>query len=138
MPGRWIQKPWLEHVKGKVHVIVRAGLYESADGITYDMPEGSLTDGGSVPRPLWWLYPPFGEDDEPAFVLHDRLYKDAELFAGDDHGHLSRGRADALLKEAAEALDYRRSGAAMIFAGVRAGGWLTWRRYRQANQAAPV
>lgn len=133
--GHWAQKPSLEHVKGSLHMVTRPGEYQAVDGAVYAIPVGFLTDGGSVPRPFWVLYPPFGEDDEPAFVLHDLLYHYAEQFPGDDQGHVSRGRADALLKEAARALEYRRSGAAVIWAAVRAGGWRTWNRYRKAARA---
>lgn len=137
--GVWLQKPWLEHVKGKLHIVRQAGEYEAADGTRYFIPVGFQTDGGSVPRPFWAIYPPFGEDDEPAFILHDRVYQYAEMYAGSDRGHLSRGQADGLLREASEALGYRRSGAATIWLAVRLGGKWTWDRYRKvaaANVAA--
>lgn len=33
---------------------------------------GSLTDFGSIPRPLWWLFPTYGKHTE-ATVIHDDL-----------------------------------------------------------------
>ena len=50
-----------------------------------------------VPRMGWWLYPPFGGAYDEAATIHDHLYAHAELFEGDDHGHLSRGEADGVI-----------------------------------------
>lgn len=135
MSGTWIQKPSLQHVKGRQHIVTLPGMYEASDGTVYTIPAGFVTDGASVPRPLWWLYPPFGEDYEPAVVLHDYLYERAEQFPGSDHGHMSRGEVDDLMNEASEAAGYRSSGRAVMHAGVRSGGWLAWRRHRNRAKA---
>lgn len=137
--GRFTSKPHLVHVHGRVHQVTRQGVYVAADGAHYVIPRGFETDGASVPRPLWWLYPPFGQDYEPAAILHDYLYAHAEQYPGSDQGHLSRGEADALFLEAMAALGYRASGRRVIHAAVRAGGWKAWNRYRaDAREGAGV
>ncbi len=77
---------------------------------------------------------------EPAAWLHDWLYAHAEAVlvvgAGGELRPINRGEADALLREASEALGFRGSGAATMYAGVRVGGWLAWRRYRRRAAAA--
>lgn len=136
--ARFTSKPHLVHVRGRLHRVTRQGVYVAGDGTRYVIPRGFETDGASVPRPLWWLYPPFGEDYQNAAVLHDYLYANAEQFPGSDRGHLSRGEADALFLEAMKALGYRESGRRMIHAAVRAGGWATWNRYRAEALGADV
>lgn len=137
MTGRWLLKPSLRQIKGKLHVVTCVGLYEAVSGIAYEIPVGFETDGGSIPRPLWWWIPPFGDDAECAYVLHDFLYHYAEQHAGAD-GFMNRGEADCLLREAAEAAGYPARRANVVYAGVRAGGWKPWGDYRKGNAALGV
>ena len=104
--------------------------YRGANGTIYTVPAGVFSDGASVPRPLWSLYPPFGGAYEPAAWLHDYLYAYAEQEYGTDHGHVSRAEADGLLDEAMESLQFRRTGRWVIYRSVRLGGWAAWHRYR--------
>lgn len=97
------------------------------DGEPLTIPAGIESDGASVPRFLWWLYPPFGELYEPATWLHDHCYQHAEAFAGG----MTRGLADQLLYDGSVGLGFRRTGARNMWLGVRAGGWLPWRRARR-------
>lgn len=139
MTGEFLSKGALAHVKGKLHIVTAEVRYRSSTGVEYVVPVGETTDGGSVPRVLWWWYPPFGDDAQMAYVLHDYLYKHAEELYGSDPGHrLSRAEADGLLLDALEALDYRPTGRPVIFNAVRAGGWRAWRKHRNAakEQAA--
>lgn len=55
------------------------------------VPRGYQTDFASVPRCLWWIYPPTGPW-APAAVVHDWLYTQGEA-AGD------RAIADAIFRE---------------------------------------
>jgi Protein of unknown function (DUF1353) len=110
--------------------------YRSSNGMVYTVPSGFVSDGASVPRPVWWLYPPFGELYEPAAWLHDHLYANAEAYPGTDHGHVSRAEADGLLWEAARVTGFRPAGCEFIYQAVRLGGWLAWRRYRRAMRDA--
>ena len=112
-------------------------IYKGSNGTIYTVHKGFYSDGASVPRFLWALYPPFGEAYEPAAWLHDYLYAYAEQEYGTDHGHVSRAEADGLFYEAMGSLGFRRSGAEVIYRAVRAGGWLSWRNYRkEANNRA--
>lgn len=88
---------------------------------TTRVPEKFVTDLGSVPRVLWNLVPPMGRADK-GFVIHDWLYQ---------QGTCTRGQADAVLEEAMEVLQVRWSLRAAIYRGVRLGGFLAWRSYRQ-------
>lgn len=40
-------------------------------GIT--VPAGTMSDGATVPRPLWWFLPPWGDPATIAAILHDYL-----------------------------------------------------------------
>lgn len=111
------------------------------DGERLTIPAGFESDGASVPRFLWSLYPPFGELYEPATWLHDYCYQHAEAFDGTSgfaafargcvEAGMTRGLADRLLYYGAIALGFRESGAKTLWLGVRAGGWLPWRRARR-------
>jgi hypothetical protein len=139
MKGEFLSKGALAHVKGKLHIVTEAVHYRASNGTVYVVPVGETTDGGSVPRFLWWWYPPFGDDAQMAYVLHDYLYKHAEeIFGTDPGGTLSRREADGLLLDALEALDYRPTGRPVIHNAVRSGGWNAWRKHRKAakQQAA--
>lgn len=43
------------------------------DGVFVIVPAGTISDGATVPRPLWWLLPPWGDRATPAAILHDYL-----------------------------------------------------------------
>lgn len=88
------------------------------------IPAGTETDGASVPRLLWVLFPPFGGDYDQAAVLHDYLYRTQFLC-------MERVVADALLCEAMKALGTGAITRWSIFVGVRLGGWVTYRKYRR-------
>ena len=44
--------------------------YSDHLGRSVSVPKGFRSDGASVPRALWWIYPPFGRYLEAA-VVHD-------------------------------------------------------------------
>jgi hypothetical protein len=84
-------------------------------------PAGSVTDGASVPRPLWWLLPSTGRYFRAA-VIHDRLYE--LLRAGRPHiNATTRAGADRELRLAARACGCSAVVAWVLWAGVRLGGW---------------
>lgn len=123
---RWRQKPWIEHVDDTVHRVTREGIYRASDGEDYHVPVGFETDGGSVPRALWWWMPPFGDDAECAYCLHDYVYREAEMLPG-----MTRAKADELLREASVAAGQPKARARAAWIGVRAFGWIPWNRYRR-------
>lgn len=138
-PGEFLTPLLTEHL-GPYRKRLRASLvYRDARGRVFVVPAGFVCDGASVPRFLWWLYPPFGEAYEPAAWLHDWLYATADhLMLVDADSQLrpmTRADADALMREASVACGFRGRGAAVMHVGVRLGGWSPWNRYRRATAA---
>lgn len=87
------------------------------------VPAGFKTDLASIPQFLWSVLPPVGRYDRAA-VVHDYLYR----FNG-----VTRRQADDVLNEAMGALGVRATQRWTIYAGVRTGGWLPWRNYREGR-----
>ena len=94
-------------------------------GWAITVPVGFETDGASVPRVLWMFWPPLCGAYDQAAVLHDYLYRTQFMC-------MERVVADALLLEAMKALKTGALARWCIFVGVRAGGWVTYRRYRRS------
>ena len=103
-PGEWL--------------VIRPLQYAPRQGKPITVPAGFITDLASIPRLLRSVYDTQDECREPA-VLHDYLY--CVQFG-------ERAEADALFLEALEragvGLLKRRS----MWLGVRAGGWMYWRK----------
>lgn len=89
------------------------------------VPAGFHTDYASIPQILWNILPPVGRYDRAA-VVHDYLYR---------HNGVTRKQADLVLQEAMGVLSVDGLKSKAIYLGVRAGGWVTWRRYRRADAA---
>lgn len=96
------------------------------------VPAGFVTDFASIPRALWSVLPPAGRYGKAA-VIHDWLYQTRN--AGTRY--VTRGEADRTLREGMEVLQVGRAARWTIYAGIRAGGWVTWRRYR-SSEPTPV
>lgn len=94
------------------------------------VPVGFATDLASIPRTIWNILPPVGPYDAAA-VVHDLLYQRGTV----DESPVQRVDADRVLWEGMEALGVRRWQRWTIYAGVRAGGWMVWRRYRTETPA---
>jgi hypothetical protein len=112
---------------GPGHWQVNADLkFEITEGSVICVPPGFVTDGASVPRPLWWLYPPFEGDYDAAAVLHDFLYRHPGAF--------TRAQVDAIFLLAMSLTHTPARKRFTIFYAVRAGGWKPWNRYRAEEQ----
>ena len=103
------------------------------------VPVGFITDFASTPRFLWSIVPPTGRYSK-AVLLHDYLYATGRI------GELiiDRAYADGVLAEACRVLaanemltygathtelsDYLDR--AILYRGVRFGGWVSWNKYR--------
>lgn len=90
------------------------------------VPTGFRTDLASIPAIVQLLIPKSGAYDKAA-VVHDYLYV---------KNGVSREEADAVLREAMEVLGVGGFKRWAIYRGVRAGGWLPWKRYRDADERA--
>lgn len=85
------------------------------------VPPGFVSDGASVPRPLWWLLPAWGRYSRAA-VVHDYLWQ--RIDAGEPHEHApTRRRADAIFLDAMRAC------------GVKP--WVRWLMWAAVRCAAP-
>ena len=120
----------LVHLKANRWRLDEPFIYVTRAGRVITVPAGFETDGGSIPRPLWWLYPPFGGSCDEAYVIHDYAYAQAEQL------ELSRAEADALMLEGMEVLGFRPTGRRIIYGTVRLFGALAWHTHRQRSAAA--
>lgn len=94
------------------------------------VPAGFVTDGASVPKPLWNLFPPLDGDYDAAAVLHDYAYAHAEEL------QLKRAQADALLYDGMVATNTDPEKRRVIYDGVRLGGHFAWQQHRDRVAAA--
>lgn len=87
-----------------------------------DVPAGFRTDGASIPRLLWPIVgSPFAPEVMPAAVRHDFDYR---------FGATSRDVADRWFRRTAISEGVAPWRAWLLWSGVRAFGWLYWRRCR--------
>ncbi len=91
--------------------------YKSMDGATYIVPQGFVSDLGSIPKSLWGWVPP--HEFPSAFVLHDYLCKASWI---------SRRDADKILQEALRLSHALRWKVRVIYWGVRS--WAFVRRLK--------
>lgn len=82
------------------------------------VPQGFESDLASVPR-LPFVYWTVGARARKGAIVHDHLYQFQPV---------SRRKADAVFYELA-ALEEGWVIAGLMWTGVRAGGWITWRRH---------
>lgn len=109
-------------------IVAREFCWLSVKGSpTITVAEGYETDGASIPRLFWRLIGgPFGKYREAA-VIHDWLYSENL-----DHEY-TRKQADGWFYEIMGELGVKQWRRWCMWKGVRVGGWLPWRRYRQAS-----
>lgn len=88
------------------------------------VPKDFVTDLASIPQFLWSVISPLGPYDAGA-VLHDWLYQ---------VGKVNRGQADGVFREAMKVCNVNEAQEMILYRGVRLGGWLAWRRYRQMEK----
>ena len=84
--------------------------------ITVHVPKGFVTDFASVPRILWWLFPPHGRHGKAA-VIHDYLYLLVRK------GKYSRVVADSIFLSAMKELEVPLWRRYTMYLGVRLAGW---------------
>lgn len=99
-----------------------------------EVPEGFKTDLASVPRAMQWIIPKLGKYNHAA-VVHDYLYRHQVYWiktAGRSRMTVTatRKKADDIFKEAMKVCGVGKWRRNLIYAGVRAGGWVGWNRYR--------
>lgn len=91
------------------------------------VPAGYLTDGATVPRPFWWLIPPWGNYGQAA-VVHDILCETLTIsFDGKDI-LISRKRADQIFLHAMEVAGVAKWKRHFMYSCVRAWSMLGIKR----------
>lgn len=122
----------IAYVDGRRWRVTHDITYHLSDGLHVTVPAGYLTDMASIPRPLWWIVgPPTGDGPGKQYgiaaVMHDYLYTLKSRT-------VSRSRADAAFLEVMLTTDVGPGWAYLLFAGVRIGGWLPWRKKRLSRR----
>lgn len=94
--------------------------YDKWAGFPVCIPKGYETDFLSIPRPLWPLLSPTGPGCWGA-LPHDILYSSEAV---------DRAMADRILYDAAVDSGASFARAWILYSGVRAGGWVSWRSHK--------
>jgi hypothetical protein len=86
---------------------------------------GTITDFASIPRVLWWAYPPakYGEEAVP----HDELYRKQAV----EGRKITRKEADLVFLEALQLRSMPEIRRKLFYYGVRAGGLWAWNKYKR-------
>jgi uncharacterized protein DUF1353 len=99
-----------------------AGLYrehlvwEDKLGHIFEVPQRFVTDFASVPRPIWWLFPPWAKYGNAA-VVHDYVYWKESISCKD---------ADAVILEGMEDLHVSWITRQLIYLVLRLFGCIAW------------
>lgn len=87
------------------------------------VPKGFESDGASVPRIFWSIYPPWGKYAEAA-VLHDYHYRTISL-------SIKRKEADKIFLIGMKELEVGFFSRHIIYRAVRIFAYFTWKKYRR-------
>ena len=119
----------VEHVDGQTWELVREVTYRTMAGELSAVRTGFHFDFASVPRALWWLYPPHGTKGNPygiAALIHDWIYAHRKIGGR----RVTRKEADDLFLEIMIYLGVRKSLAYTMWMAVRSFGWIPWRKQK--------
>jgi len=101
-------------------------------GIT--VPEGFVTNFGSIPPPIRPFINPVGKL-RPGFLIHDWLYhrhgklKEPIMRKGITRTLLSRRECDLELFNIGKIIGYNSFKNQMVYRALRIGGWYSWDKY---------
>jgi hypothetical protein len=125
----------VDYIDGREWRLASDFLYRLADGRVCTVRKGFVFDWASIPRPLYWLYPPAGSSGNPygvAALVHDWLYSHRKI-AGQT---ITRRDADRVFLEIMRYVGCRWTLARVMYRAVRVGGWVPWVR-RRAEDIIP-
>lgn len=109
-------------------VLTLSEPFAFVDGrVRIDVPAFFTTDFNSVPRPLWFWFPPWEAPE--AALIHDWLYRNPGTF--------TRAEVDGLHRRIMDIKGERKSKRVAVWLGIRSGGWKPWNEYRRAEQQDP-
>jgi hypothetical protein len=101
--------------------------YLTMVGETSTVKAGFVYDFASIPRWLFWLYPPAGDGSNcygVAATFHDWLYAHRKIGGRE----ITRKEADDLFKEIMLYIGVSEHIAALMYRAVRMFGWMPWGR----------
>ena len=113
----------VEHVDGPTWELAREVAYCTKADEVSTVRAGFHFDFASVPRPLWWLYPPQGTKGNPygiAALIHDWLLSHRKIGGRD----ITRKEADDIFLEVLLYTGVRKSLAYTMYFAVRANSIL--------------
>ncbi len=126
---RYTKDLLVEHDHGKFDRLIRTLGYNVA-GVKHCAVKGMLTDYSSTPG----IYDAIVEEKRVRFagVIHDAAYQTGTDCEG---RKINRSEADMVWRLVAQHGDYSANAfqAWLGWTGLRAGGWLTWRKYRKTD-----
>ena len=113
-------------------------VYSAVIGAYLHIPAGFEFNGHSVPRPLWWWAPT--DDWLEAACVHDWLYKQGRYFDPEREQYMTlrRRRVDQVYYDLLRHVGCPRRRALVLHAGVRVGGWVSWRDYRKRQKQGEI
>ncbi len=111
--------PTLKQTEAKLWENVKVVNWE-AQGVTGAVPVGFETDGASVPRAFWALFPPLGKYSIAALV-HDFLYKHHIAIEGSED-IIDRPTCDMIFRDLMEEVGVSRWKRWTMWRAVRAFG----------------
>lgn len=111
----------LEGPEWRLRLLTEPLIYWIDDASAIIVADGFVTDGASIPRFLWAVYPPFGPWAR-AGVVHDYLC--CRIAAGNPHiAADTRTRADLVFYGALRSLALSRFTCAALYIGATLGTW---------------
>lgn len=97
------------------------------------VPTGFITDLASVPRLLWPIVNPTGSRISRGAVIHDFLYRSAEM-----RKKYNRRDADRIIRNAIKAAGGPSSRAFIVWAALRLFAWYAWYKGGKRDQKTLV
>jgi hypothetical protein len=110
---------------GKYWYLRQDLIWKSKSGQTINVPQGFVTDFTSVPRPIWWLFPPWAKYGNAA-VVHDYCYWNQTY---------TRKEADAMILEGMEDMGVYWITRRLIHGALRVFGQIAWCRNQREKSA---
>ncbi|OGV32562.1 MAG: hypothetical protein A2020_14780 [Lentisphaerae bacterium GWF2_45_14] len=113
---------------GKTWVLRTSFYYAVGDVLsenTVEVPVGFMSDFASIPRWLWWVFPPWGKYGNAA-IIHDWLYWNQST---------SRKEADLILLQAMTVLGVGGWYKYPIYWAVYLFGYIAWKRNQLDKKA---
>jgi len=98
-------------------------IYKNKLSDHFIIPEGFESDGASVPRIFWAIFPPWGKYAESA-VLHDYHYRVPKSY-------IKRKDADKIFLLGMKTLKVNIISRYIIYFAVRIFAFFTWKKYRK-------